>query len=195
MRGKLCGCFPTLFVILLTITALYCVIVPRTGADDELSSFPVEEISLSNSEFADVELSRYFSQEDIDRVGSLLSQSTASAPEDMLRADLDCQPHVSSADGFQEEFWASLERDENEPSLAIEAETEETGSVEVVVTPVGGLCQEAVHQYWHVARGKGVLGLHLQFEAVPAGSLEYRVRAVLFRKSAEFRRFPGIYVI
>ena len=143
----------------------------------------------------DLAISLDISQEDIDLLGGLLSQSEAREPEDMTRPDLTTAKPVQAGLSFSPAFWAGLMEsgDIKEPSLALGAEISGAGECQVMVTEVAGQCQQApLHQYWHVAHGKSGLGLRLVFSGVPGGRTgEFIVRAVLFRKQAEYRRFPG----
>ena len=161
---------------------------PRNDAGpEEEPSFFEEEISL--------DISKYISKEDIDRIGGLQSQSEAREPEDMIRPDL---PHQAVTAGviFDEKFWSDFFQsgDIQEPSLALGAEISVAGECLAEVTEVAGQCSLApLHQYWHVAHGKAGLHLRLQYGGLQAGQGgEFIVRAVLFRKQSEYRRFPGV---
>ena len=166
--------------------------VPRNDSGpNEEPSFREEEISL--------DVSKYISKEDIDRIGGLLSQSEAGEPEDMIRPDLPNAKAIPAGVGFNGEFWYDLLEagDIEEPSLALGADISGAGECQVVVTEVAGQCELApLHQYWHVAHGKAGLNLHLQYGGLPRGPAgpaeEFLVRAVLFRKQSEYRGFPGV---
>ena len=160
----------------------------RNEEDEELLPFPGEEIAQG--------ISQHIFQEDINLYGGLLSQSEAREPEDMIRPDLPTEKSVPAGERFDPEFRTGLMGSEiiQEPSLALGAEITGTGEVRAQVSEVAGQCEQApLHQYWHVAHGKAGLGLSLQFYGVPGGAEteEFLVRAVLFRKQSEYKRFPG----
>ena len=169
--------------------------LPQGEAEADLPFPTEEEISITDTEFADLDVKKYFSPEDIEKCDDILRQDQAAEPEDIIRADLANSPAVSAEEEAIEGLWNQLEScEESVDSLRIEAETGDVGEMVTEVVPVRGLCEKAVHDYWHVAREKGVLAIKTQIRNVPSDCYEYLLRAVLFRKSAEHRHFPGIYI-
>ena len=173
--------------------------LPQGEAETDLPFPAEEEISITDTEFADLDLDldlkRYLPPEDIKRCDDILRQDQAKELEDMTRPDLANSPAVSSEEEAIEDLWKQLEScDESVDSLGIEAETGDVGEMVTEEVPVRGLCEKADHDYWHVAREKGVLAIKTTTRNVQSDCCEYLLRAVLFRKSAEYRHFPGIYI-
>ena len=177
MRGKICRHFAKFILIFLMMYLCSLFSLPRndSGRHEEEEDF---------------------SPENIDQVESLLSQSEAGEPEDMIRPDLPNAKAVPAGMIFDEKFWKDFfeSKDIKEPSLALRAEISGAGECRARVTEVAGQCELApLHQYWHVAHGKAGLNLHLQYGGLQGEVAEdFIVRAVLFRKQSEYRRFPGV---